>query len=266
MLEGMQRSGLVVLVFLSLLACRQTEKGQGGSEVTGSGGSAGAKNAAKDLARCEAPLATIALVEDPGGYAYMTRYALPSPLSLVRLMMQQSNCFRVVDRSAGIEAAKREKELNDSGMLRKDQTIRKSQVIEAQYSMLVSVVFSERNAGDSFGALVARLPVVGQYAGLLGNVNFKEAQTVMFLTDNETSEQVASATGSARATDLGAGGLVIGGLGGAALGGWGTTNEGKVIASALLDNYSQLIPQVRVLVNKQLPPPVPTKAIPGKRP
>ncbi len=227
--------------------------------MTGSAGSAGAHNAAKDLMRCAAPIATIALVEDPSGYAYMSRYALPSPLSLMRLMMQQSGCFRVVDRSAGIEAAKREQELEQSGMLRKDQTIRKRQVIEAQYSMLTSVVFSERNAGDTFGGLVSRLPVVGQFAGLLGNVNFKEAQTVLFVTDNETSEQLASATGSARATDLGAGGLVIGSLGGSALGGWGTTNEGKVIASALLDSFNNLVPQMKVLVEKDLPAAVPTK-------
>lgn len=246
-------------LLLSLASCRQTEKGQGGSEVSGSGGSAGAKNAAKDLMRCSVPIATVALVEDPAGYAYMSRYSLPSPLSLMRLMMQQSGCFRVVDRSAGIEAAKREQELQDSGMLRKDQTIRKRQVIEAQYSMLTSIVFSEKNAGDSFGGLVSRLPVVGEFAGLLGNVNFKEAQTVLFLTDNETSEQVASATGSARATDLGAGGLMIGSLGGAALGGWGTTNEGKVIAAALLDSFNNMVPQVQILMQKEMPAAVPTK-------
>ncbi len=250
---------ILVLLLVMLCSCRQTEKGQGGSEVTGSGGSAGAKNAARDLLRCTSPVATVALVEDPAGYAYMSRYALPSPLSLMRLMMQQSGCFRVVDRSAGIDAAKREQELEQSGMLRKDQTIRKRQVIEAQYSMLTSIVFSEKNAGDTFGGIVSRLPVVGQFAGLLGNVNFKEAQTVLFLTDNETSEQVASATGSARATDLGAGGLMIGSLGGSALGGWGTTNEGKVIAAALLDSFNNLVPQVQVLMQKQLPAAVPTK-------
>jgi len=233
---------------MSLCSCRQTEKGQGGSEVTGSGGSAGAHNAAKDLVRCAVPVATVALVEDPSGYAYMSRYNLPSPLPLMRLMMQQSGCFRVVDRSAGIEAAKREQELENSGMLRKDQTIRKRQVIEAQYAMLTTIVFSEKNAGDSFGGVVSRLPVIGQFSGLLGNVNFKEAQTVLFLTDNETTEQVASATGSARATDLGAGGLMIGSLGGSALGGWGTTNEGKVIAAALLDSFNNLVPQVQVLL------------------
>ena len=247
------------MLVLSLSSCRQTEKGQGGSEVSGSGGSAGAKNVANDLMRCAVPVATVALVEDPGGYAYMSRYQLPSPLSLMRLMMQQSGCFRVVDRSAGIEAARREQELEQSGMTRKGTTVRKQQVIEAQYSMLTTIVFSEKNAGDSFGGIVSQLPVVGQFAGLLGNVNFKEAQTVLFLTDNETSEQVASATGSARATDLGAGGLMIGSLGGSALGGWGTTNEGKVIAAALLDSFNNLVPQVQVLMQKELPAAVPTK-------
>ena len=253
------RYPVLFLLFTLLISCRQIEKGQGGSEVSGSGGSAGAKNAAKDLLRCTAPIATVALVEDPAGYAYMSRYTLPSPLQLMRLMMQQSGCFRVVDRSAGIEAAKREQELENSGMLRKDQTIRKRQVIEAQYSMLTSVVFSEKNAGDTFGGLVSRLPVIGEFSGLLGNVHFKEAQTVLFLTDNETSEQVASSTGSARATDLGAGGIIIGSLGGAALGGWGTTNEGKVIASALLDSFNNLVPQVQILLQKELPAPIPTK-------
>lgn len=248
-----------LIILLTLTGCRQTQKGAGSSEVTGSGGSAGAQGAAPDLVRCAAPVATIALVEDPNGYAYMSRYTLPTPLPLLRLMMQQSGCFRVVDRSAGIDAARREQELDREGMLREGQTVRKRQVIEAQYSLLTTVVFNEKNAGDTFGGLVSRLPVVGQYAGLLGNVHFKEAQTVLFLTDNETSEQVASATGSAQATDLGAGGLMIGSLGGAALGGWGTTNEGKVIAAALLDSFNKLVPQVKVLIAKPLPAPVPTK-------
>jgi curli biogenesis system outer membrane secretion channel CsgG len=248
-----------MLLLLSTLSCRQIEKGQGGSEVSGSGGVAGPQNAAKDLVRCAAPVATVALVEDPNGYSYMSRYQLPAPLPLLRLMMQQSNCFRVVDRSAGIEAAKREQELEQSGMLRPEQTVRKRHVIEAQYSMLTTVVFTEKNAGDSFGGIVSQIPGLRQFSGMLGNVHFKEAQTVLFLTDNETTEQVASATGAAKATDLGGGGILIGSLGGSALGGWGTTNEGKVIASALLDSFNAMVPQVQALAQKALPPPLPTK-------
>ena len=58
---------------------------------------------------------------------------------------------------------------------------------------------------------------------------------------------------------LGAGGIIIGSFGGAALGGWGTTNEGKVIAYALLDSFNNLVPQVQILLQKELPAPIPTK-------
>ena len=80
----------------------------------------------------------------------------------------------------------------------------------------------------------------------------------MFLTDNETTEQVAAATGSARATDLGVGGVVLGKLGGGVGAGWSNTNEGKVIAAAFLNAHNQLVQQVRLLQAKQLPPPVET--------
>ena len=105
------------------------------------------------------------------------------------------------------------------------------------------------------------IPVLRDIAGLAGlveQVKFKEAQTALLLSDNETTEQVAAATGSARTTDLGVGGLVFGKLGGGAGAGWSNTNEGKVIAAAFLDAHNQLVTQVRALEAKELPPPVPT--------
>jgi hypothetical protein len=41
------------------------------------------------------------------------------------------------------------------------------------------------------------------------------------------------------------GGALFGGGGGAALGGYGNTNEGKIIAAALLDNYNKVVGVVR---------------------
>lgn len=109
-----------------------------------------------------------------------------------------------------------------------------------------SLTFSEDNAGGGIVALLNAIPVLRDFAGVAGGVKFKEAQVVLLLTDNETTEQLAAATGSARATDLGVGGLVIGKvIGGAA--GWGITNEGKVIAAAFLDAHNKLVVQARVL-------------------
>ncbi len=107
------------------------------------------------------------------------------------------------------------------------------------------------------------IPVLRDIAGLAGlveQVKFKEAQTALLLSDNETTEQVAAATGAARSTDLGIGGLMLGRLGGGAGAGWSNTNEGKVIAAAFLDAHNHLVAQARALQARPLPPEVPRRA------
>ena len=259
-------SALAIAACLQLLtACgeKKTELGQGGSVVTGSAGPQGAHNAAKELLRCDAPVATVALAENPHGYTYGAAYQLPpSPVPLVKLLAQQSGCFRVVDRGAGLRATVREQELKEAGVLRQqNSTVAKGRGYEAQYTLTPSLTFSEQDAGRGLGGVIAMIPVLRDIAGLAGiveQVKFKEAQTALLLSDNETTEQVAAATGAARTTDLGVGGLVLGRLGGAAGAGWSNTNEGKVIAAAFLDAHNQLVVQARALQARELPPPVPT--------
>lgn len=259
--------GLVLVLGLAALSgCseKQTELGQGGSEISGSAGPQGAGNAARSLEKCDAPIATVALVENPRGYVmpYGNGQLPPTPVPLVKLLAQQSGCFRVVDRNAGLQGTIREGELRDSGVLRPNGTVQKGRGYEAQYQLVPSLTFSETNAGGGLSGIIAMIPVLRDIAGLAGmaeQVKFKEAQTALFLTDTDTTEQVAAATGSARATDLGVGGLVIGKLGGGGGAGWSNTNEGKVIAAAFLDTHNQLVHQLRALQAKPLPPAVATK-------
>ncbi len=261
-------SCVVLLVALALAGCgeKKTELGQGGSVVTGSAGPWGAQNAAHELLRCEVPVATLALAENPHGYVMGSGHALPpSPVPLVRLLAQQSGCFRVVDRGAGLRGTVREQELKDTGVLRQqNSTVARGQGYEAQYTLTPSLTFSEQDAGRGLAGVVAMVPVLRDIAGLAGlveQVKFKEAQTALLLSDNETTEQVAAATGAARTTDLGLGGLVWGKSGTAAGAGWSNTNEGKVIAAAFLDAHNQLVVQVRALQAKELPPAVPVHGI-----
>ena len=249
-----------------LTACgeKKTELGQGGSVVTGSAGPQGAQNAARELVRCDAPVATLALAENPHGYVMGGAYQLPaSPVPLVKLLAQQSGCFRVVDRAAGLRGTLQEQELRESGVLRKNTTVAKGKGYEAQYTLTPSLTFSEQDAGRGLAGIMAMIPVLRDMAGLIGlaeQVKLKEAQTALLLSDNETTEQVAAATGSARTTDLGVAGIAFGKLGGAAGAGWSNTNEGKVIAAAFLDAHNQLVVQVRALQAKELPPDVPVRA------
>ena len=247
---------------LLLTACgeKKTELGQGGSVVSGSAGPQGAQNAAKELQRCDAPVATVALAENPHGYVMGGGYQLPaSPVPLVKLLMQQSGCFRVVDRGAGLRGTRQEQVLKEEGVLRKESTVARGKGYEAQYTLTPSLTFSEQDAGRGLGGVIAMIPVLRDIAGLAGlveQVKFKEAQTALLLSDNETTEQVAAAAGAARTTDLGVGGLVFGRLGGGAGAGWSNTNEGKVIAAAFLDAHNQPVVQLRALQARELPPPV----------
>ena len=264
--DCLKTSCVALLAALALVACgeKKTELGQGGSVVTGSAGPQGAQNAARELVRCDAPVATLALAENPHGYVMGGAYQLPaSPVPLVKLLAQQSGCFRVVDRAAGLRGTLQEQELRESGVLRKNTTVAQGKGYEAQYTLTPSLTFSEQDAGRGLAGIMAMIPVLRDMAGLIGlaeQVKLKEAQTALLLSDNETTEQVAAATGSARTTDLGVAGIAFGKLGGGAGAGWSNTNEGKVIAAAFLDAHNQLVVQVRALQAKELPPDVPVRA------
>lgn len=249
---------LPAAVLLAACGKSSTSLGEGGSVVTGSAGPAGAHQASRELVRCNAPVATLALIENPNGYAYSSSYQLPSsPVPLVRLLAQQSGCFRVVDRAAGLKATVREQELKEAGILRQqDNTVHKGRGYEAQYSLTPSLTFSEQDAGRQIGGILQAIPYLNKLVGAAEHVRLKQAQAALLLTDNETTEQVAAATGSVEVADLGVGGAVLGKLGGATGAGWSNSNEGKVIAAAFLDAHNQLVAQVRELQAKALPPEV----------
>jgi len=251
----------VAALLLSACGKSSTSLGEGGSVVTGSAGPAGAHHAARELVRCDAPVATLALVENPNGYSYSSSYQLPSsPVPLIRLMAQQSGCFRVVDRAAGLKATVREQELKDAGILRREgSTVAKGKGYEAQYSLTPSLTFSEQDAGRQIGSVLQAIPYLNKLIGAAEHVKMKQAQAALLLTDNETTEQIAAATGSVEVADLGVGGAMVGKLGGVAGAGWSNSNEGKVIAAAFLDAHNQLVAQVRELQAKALPPEVAKK-------
>ena len=261
-LAAMKKLLLLALPAAALLltACGKssTTLGEGGSVISGSAGPAGAHNASRELVKCAAPVATLALVENPNGYSYSSSYQLPSsPVPLVRLLAQQSGCFRVVDRAAGLKATVREQELKDAGILRQQgSTVSKGKGYEAQFSLTPSLTFSEQDAGRQIGGILQAIPYLNKLVGAAEQVKLKQAQAALLLTDNETTEQVAASTGSVEVTDLGMGGAIVGKLGGAAGAGWSNTNEGKVIAAAFMDAHNQLVAQVRELQAKELPPEV----------
>ena len=253
--SGRLRRGLGLLLAGTMLACQGTPQlGQGGSMVTGSGGSAGAQGASMQLVQCTQPLGTAALVEaSPEALTGLQTLGLASPLPLLRLMMSQSGCFRVIDRGAAMRNIEQEEYLRQSGMLRSGSSTARGKMVTTQYLITPNVVFSNPNAGGaSVGSAVGGLIGGGAGAlvgGALGSMRIKEAQSVLFLTDAQSSEQVGVAEGSAKVRDFG-GGAGLGGWGGGVAGlggvsGYGNTAEGKLIAASLMDAHNKLVAQVQ---------------------
>ena len=99
--------------------------------------------------------ATLALAENPDGYTMRSSYQLPpSPVPLIKLIAQQSGCFRVVDRAAGLRSTIQESQLKEAGIVRADSTVSKGKGYEAQFTLTPSLTFSEQDAGRQIGGRV----------------------------------------------------------------------------------------------------------------
>lgn len=223
----------------------EMKPGQGGGPVTGSAGPSGAQGAATTLERCDRPFGTMAVAE-PQDFTQkaLQQYALPSPTGLIRLMIQQSNCFMVVERGVAMQNIMQERRLNEAGQLRQGSNIGQGQLVTADFVMTPDVVFKSSDAGGIGGAIGGAL--FGSLgAAIGGGLKFKQAQTSMLVADTRSGLQVAAASGAAEKADFAIGGIIGGGGVGLGLGAYENTPEGKVVAASFLDNWNQVVRSMR---------------------
>src|SRR5690606_30283737 len=174
--SGVQTLGVraAVLTALSLLGLPLTASAQDGLE------------------HCDKPMGALAVVE-PQDYVSqsLSRYGLQSPTGLIRMMVQQSNCFIVVERGLGMQNMMQERALQESGELRQNSNMGGGQMVSADFILTPAVVFSENNAGGVGGALGGLLGGrTGNAIGAVaGGLKFKEAQTSMLVTDARSGVQ-----------------------------------------------------------------------------
>jgi curli biogenesis system outer membrane secretion channel CsgG len=225
-----------------LLGCQTMTVGGGGSTATGGAGPSGSSAAAPQLERCPAPLGTLALVEEQT--PALAQAGLSSPVPVLRLLIQQSGCFTVVDRGQALTRIQQEQALTGGGGV-------SPRLVAAQYFLTPNILFQDRNAGGGgAGAAIGAL-MGGVFGAAASAVNFQDsnAQVILNLTETDTGLQTAVATGSASNRDWSFAGLglgVGGGVGGVAgLGAYADTDIGRTVIAAFLDAYSQLVNQVR---------------------
>jgi curli biogenesis system outer membrane secretion channel CsgG len=249
------KTGLpMLLAALTLSACQSPIVMGDPSAKTAASGAAGGATAVgenKALEKCSEPMGTISLVENQsaGWYGILTgQYKLPPTANLLRLMIQQSNCFVVVERGrAGMQAMTRERELMNSGETRAGSDFGKGQMVASDYAMTPEVNFSADNTGGIGGAIGGLLPgTAGKLLGAVGgSAKTREASVMLTVVDNRSGVQLAAAEGSASKTDFGAFGALFGGSAGASLGGYSNTPQGKVISAAFMDAYNQTVKALR---------------------
>jgi hypothetical protein len=225
MSNNVLRVGSALAMSLALTGCLTTGGGES-TPVASADQPAGASQV-QELVRCERPLGSAAVLEpDPNVMASLQTVGLQSPTPVIRMMMMQSNCFRVIGES-----------LSQPG--HRPSTVK--------WLIAPAVMFTDTSASDGgfIGSIAGN--ILPRSVGL-GDVSVrtKEAQTSLFLTDAGTGEQKAAAQGIGRSTDLGVTAAFFSRRGSAvSVGAYGDTPEGKVVSASFIDSYNKLVAQVR---------------------
>ncbi|MET0655028.1 MAG: CsgG/HfaB family protein, partial [Pseudoxanthomonas sp.] len=208
------------------------------------------KEQVAQIPTCAKSLGTISVLEPEDATNWWTGQQLPAPSKLIKVFVNKSRCFTLVDRGAGLDAAMGERALASSGELRGRSNIGKGQIKAADYVLVPDLIANNNDAGgNALGGLLGGL-IGGNAGAIVGGLNFKKktADVVLTVTDVRSSEQVAMAEGNAKKTDIGwgaSGGLFSGsGFGAAGVSGYANTELGQVITLAYLQAYTDIIGQL----------------------
>lgn len=228
-------------------------------------------SAALGSKKCPESAGSLRIVEPDDGMGAWASYGLPAPTRMLRVLVNDSRCFSVLDRGVGFAAAQAERALAQAGHLQDDQNIGAGQMLGADFVLIPDIVSQNPNAGGSnVGVQAASGQKRGLMAGMLNvatlgisgkmSSNKQTAQVVLTLVDVRTSEQLLSVTGEAKITDRAWSTMVnasnVQGNAGVRLGSWENTEIGKVIQEAYEEAFEQMVadiqkPRSRVFARQQ---------------
>jgi curli biogenesis system outer membrane secretion channel CsgG len=199
-----------------------------------------------DVPHCLRKLGTLSVMDgdDPSGW---TQFQLAGPQKLLKVLVQRSGCFNLVDRGSGLSAAQRERDISGGLGLQRHSNVGQGQIKAADYVLVAEVQAANRNSGG--GAIGAGLGglIGGRFGAFAGGISSKkmEANTVLSLTNVRTTETIAVQDGYAAKNSIsfgGGGGMGFFG-GGAALvgGGYDNTDIGRIVTLAFIQAYAKMV-------------------------
>lgn len=228
--------------------------------ATGSSAMAESKSSARkeqergtqEIPQCTQNLGTIAIVEPDD--KWWRELNLGSPEAIMRVFVQKSGCFTLVNRGRSLRSRAMERALADAGELERGSNIGRGQVKAADYFLQPDIVSTNSNSGgNALGGVLGGIGggLFGRNVGAIaGGIKVKkgEANVTLSVVNARTTVEEALVEGYARKSDLsfgvGGGGFFGGTFAGAGGGGYQNTEIGQIIVLAYLDAYTKLVTQL----------------------
>ena len=206
-----------------------------------------------DVPHCLRKLGTVSVMDgdDPRGW---TQFQLTGPQKLIKVLVQRSGCFNLVDRGSGLSAAQRERDIGNGLGLQRRSNVGQGQIKAADYVLVAEVQAADRDSGGSAVGAAAGGLIGHGFGAVLGGISSRkmEANTVLSLTNVRTTETVAVQDGYAAKNSIsfgGGGGGGFWGSGGAALvgGGYDSTDIGRIVTLAFIQAYGKMVTDLGLL-------------------
>ncbi len=225
--------------------------------MTGSAAMAESKSSARkqqeqgtqEIPRCYRNLGTVAIVEPDN--QWWREMSLGSPEAILRIFVQRSGCFTLVNRGRSLQNRAMERALADAGELQRGSNIGRGQVKAADYFLQPDIVSTNSNSGGGgIGGALGGAIFGSRFGGLVGGINVKkgEANVTLSIVNARTTVEEALVEGYARKSDVsfgaGGGGFFGGTFAGIGGGGYQNTKIGQIIVLAYLDAYTKLVGQL----------------------
>ena len=204
------------------------------------------EQAQNDVPRCVKKLGTISVVDGDDSWGW-TQYQLAPPQKLLKVLIQRSGCFNLVDRGSGLSAAQKERNIGGNLGLQRGSNVGQGQIKAADYVLVAEVQAANSNSqGSGAGGAIGGLIGGRALGGLIGGIRSKklEANTVLSVTNVRTTETIAVEDGYAAKNDIsfGGGGGIFGGIGAAAVGGgYDNTDIGRIVTLSFIQAYTKLV-------------------------
>ena len=224
----------VALLPLSAAAAQKLAKPSGGQRLQ--------EQLSNDVPHCVRKLGTLS-IRDGDDPLPWTQNNLAAPSKLLKVLVQRSGCFNLVDRGAGLNAAEQERAIGGNLGLQRRSNVGQGQIKAADYVLVAEIQGANANVSGSGVAAGVGGIVGGRIGGLLGGIKSRklEANTILSLTNVRTTETIATEDGYAAKNNLsfGAGGFFA--AGGAVGGGYDNTDIGRIVTLSFIQAYSKMV-------------------------